>query len=105
MNGQIEISKDIIPYTFNIMLANETFEFRIDYNATGDMFTVSLSKDGIDLCVGEPIIYGMPLFGDLLTRGDFPKVVITPKDASGETIAVTYDNLSATVLLVVGEEK
>lgn len=101
----IEIEKDLIPYTFNITLNDEIFEFQIDYNNVADLFTVSLSINGVELCVGEPIIYGKPLFGDLRTRGDFPKVVITPKDASGETIAVTYDNLSSTVLLVVEDEQ
>lgn len=102
----IEINKDIIPYTFNIMLADELFEFRIDYNDTADIYTVSLSKDGVEICTGEPIIYGQPLFGDLVNRGNFPKVTITPIDESGENNSVTFDNLSSTVLLVVtgGEE-
>lgn len=100
----IEIEKDLIPYTFNISLNDELFEFRIDYNNTADMFTVSLSKGGEELCAGEPIIYGVPLFSDLATRGGFPNVVITPIDYSGETVSVTYDNLSSTVLLIVEEE-
>lgn len=97
----IEINKDIIPYTFNIALSEELYEMRIDYNNTANLFTVSLSKNGVELCTGEPIIYGQPLFGDLANRGDFPKVTITPIDESGENTAVTYDNLSTTVLLSV----
>ena len=101
----LEINKDLIPYTFKIMLAEEMFEFRIDYNDTADIFTVAVSKDGVTLCDGEPLIYGVPLFNDLLTRGNFPKVLIFPFDESGESTAVTYDNLSSTVLLyVVGED-
>lgn len=97
----LEINKSIIPYTFHILLAGELFEFRIDYNNTGDFFTVSLSKNGETLCTGEPIIYGFPLFGDLKTRGNFPKVDITPIDKSGEMCTVTFDNLSDLVLLSV----
>lgn len=97
----IEINKDNIPYTFKISLSNELYEMRIDYNNTADLFTVSLSKGDITLCTGEPIVYGQPLFGDLVNRGDFPKVSITPIDESGESNAVTYDNLSRTVLLKV----
>lgn len=97
----IKIEKDLIPYTFNITLYYEVFEFRIDYNVTADLFTVALFKDGVELCAGEPIIYGVPLFGDLLTRGNFPLVVICPIDESYETTAVTYDNFSSTVLLCV----
>lgn len=97
----LEINKDIIPYTFDILIGRELFNMRIDYNNTADLFTVTLTKNGTDLCVSEPIIYGMPLFGDLLTRGDFPDEIITPVDESGETCAVTFDNLSSTVLLSV----
>lgn len=97
----LEIKKDIIPYTFNIALQNEMFEMRIDYNNTADLFTVSLTKDGETLCIGEPVIYGKPLFSDIANRGNFPKVTITPIDESGEINAVTFDNLSKTVLLRV----
>lgn len=83
------------------MLAQELYEMRIDYNNTADLFTVSLSKDGVELCVGEPIVYGLPLFADLNTRKGFPQISITPTDESGENNAVTYDNLSNTVLLKI----
>ena len=103
---RLEINKNLIPYKFNILLNNELFELRVDYNNKADLFTVSLYKDNVELCVGEPIIYGMPLFGDLQNRGNFPRVVITPIDESGESNAVTYDNLSTTVFLnvSVGDE-
>lgn len=101
MNGYIEINKELIPYTFNILLSNEMFEFRIDYNNVADLFTVTLYKDGVALCSSEPIIYGQSLFGDLINRGHFPKVKITPIDDSGEYNAVTFDNLSKTVMLKV----
>ena len=97
----IDIEKDNIPYTFNISLNDELFEFLVDYNDTADLFTVSLSKNGKVLCSGEPIIYGVPLFKDLQTRGEFPKVTILPIDESNETTAVTFDNLSTTVFLSV----
>ena len=97
----IEIKKDIIPYYFNVLLGDTPYEMQINYNYTANLFTVTLSKGGTILCIGEPIVYGVPLFNDLLTRGNFPKVTITPIDESGETIAVTFDNLSSTVLLKV----
>ena len=101
----IDIEKDNIPYTFNISLADEIFEFGINYNNTADMFTASLSKNGVELCAGEPIVYGVSLFGDLKTRGEFPNVDIVPIDESGETISITFDNLSTTVFLsLTGDE-
>ena len=101
MDGELVINKDLIPYTFDILLADEMFNFHIGYNNAADVFTVTLSKDGVVLCAGEPIIYGVPLFGDLKNRGNFPKVNIIPLDDSGERNAVTYDNLSTTVILQV----
>ena len=101
----INIEKDLIPYTFNISLFGELFEFRVDYNNTADLFTISLYKNGVELCASEPIIYGVPLFNDIVNRGDFPLVLIIPLDLNGETTAVTYDNLSSTVFLkVFGDE-
>ena len=103
---EIEINKEIIPYTFNIVLSGEVYEMRVDYNNTADLFTIALYKDGVELCAGEPIIYGVPLFNDLYTRGDFPMVIITPIDESEETTTVTFDNLSSTVMLSVeGEDE
>lgn len=97
----LEINKNLIPYTFNIVLYGEQFSFRVDYNNTAHLFTVSASKNGVDLCTGEPLVYGVPLFRDLFTRGGFPLVVITPYDMSGRYDSVTYDNLSSTVQLYV----
>ena len=97
----VDINKDIIPYSFNILLGTDLYEMRFDYNNTADLFTVSLSKDGVELCAGEPIIYGVPLFKDLVTRGGFPTITITPIDPSGESVAITYDNLSLTAFLSV----
>lgn len=97
----IPISKDLIPYTFNIMLFNEAFDIRVDYNYTADLFTLSLSKGGTVLCDGEPLIYGKPLFADLLNRGGYPLVIIEPIDESERTCAVTFDNLGRTVFLRV----
>lgn len=82
----------------------ELFEFRVDYNETADLFTIAVSKDGVTLCAGEPLIYGVPLFADLYTRGDFPLVLICPMDESDETTAVTFDNLSSTVWLCIDED-
>ena len=97
----IDINKSIVPYTFEMLLGDEVYKMRIDYNNTGAFFTLSLAKGDELICAGEPIIYGMPLFGDLKNRGGFPTVTITPIDESGSACMVTFDNLSRTVLLRV----
>ena len=96
----IIINKEIIPYTFNILLADELFNLRIDYNNTADLFTVTLSKDGEIICV-EPIVYGVPLFKDLYQPDKYPALEILPIDESGQESKITFDNLGETVLLVV----
>lgn len=100
----IEISKSLIPYTFNIVLGNEEFTFRVDYNNTGEFFTVELSKNGKTLCSGEPIVYGRALFSDVRNQ-EFPAEDIVPYDPSGGYDAVTYNNLCEGVLLVIDNEE
>lgn len=96
----IEIDKSLIPYEFNIVLGGEEYNLRIDYNNTGRFFTVGLSKNGVTLCSGEPIIYGRVLFGDV-RNAKFPGIDIVPYDSSGSYNAVTKDNLGEGVLLVI----
>ncbi len=98
----IEINKALIPYNFNIALGGELFDLRVDYNYTGEFFTIELSKNGETLCAGEPIIYGKPLFSDV-RNSMFPKLNIIPLDPSDYYNAISFDNLCDNVLLVVEE--
>ena len=103
----IEIDKSVIPYEFNIVLADETFLIGVNYNETAQLFTLDLSKldeetgKFVTLCKGEPIIYGKPLWEDVFINEKYPAVVIVPYDESGENNAVTFDNLNETVFLVI----
>lgn len=97
----IPINKDLIPYTFDILLGGEMFNIRVDYNKTADMFTLALSKDGEKVCEGEPIVYGVPLWQDVFITGKYPAVIVVPCDENGDITAVTYDNLNETVFLVI----
>ena len=36
----IDIDKTKVPYEFEIVLNNETFQFELNYNSVGDFFTV-----------------------------------------------------------------
>lgn len=103
----IEIEKDNVPYEFDIELGDETFLIGVDYNETAEMFTLCLSKlneetgEYEEVCTGEPIVYGVPLWNDVYRSGKFPAVVIIPQDESGENNAVTFDNLNDTVFLKI----
>ena len=104
----LNIHKDLLPYECSILLAGELFGLQFNYNATADLFTVDLYRDGELICAGEPIVYGIPLWQDVYKAGIFPAVDIIPTDPSGESNAVTYDNLGSTVLLIVdngGDER
>lgn len=100
MKDRIEIKKSLIPYNFEIALPDELYSVTIHYNETADLFVISLSKDDVVLCGGEPVIYGMPLFGDIATP-NFPKLTIIPLDESGNFNKVTFDNFNDTVFLTV----
>ncbi len=100
----ILINKAIIPCDFNIVLGNEVFNMRVDYNNIGEFFTVELTKDEETLCAGEPIVYGKPLFSDV-RNSKFPAVDIVPYDPSGGYNKVTYSNLCEGVLLVIDDQE
>lgn len=97
----LQIKKEILPYECSIQLGGEIFGLLFKHNATADLFTVDLFKNGELVCAGEPIVYGQPLWGDVYKACVFPAVEIIPKDPSGECNAVTFDNLGRTVKLIV----
>lgn len=97
----LEINKNLLPYECTILLAGEQFGLQFNYNATADLFTVDLYRDGELICAGEPIVYGVPLWADVYRADTFPAVQIVPRDPSGESNAVTFDNLGTVVLLIV----
>ena len=98
---RILITKEFIPYSFKILLADELFTLTIHYNDKRDFFTVGLEKDGETICQAEPIVYGYPLFRDVYEAGKYPCIDIIPIDESGERNTVTFENLNATVFLTV----
>lgn len=98
---RILINKSLIPYSFDIMLADELFNLTVNYNEKHDFFTVALEKEGVMICEGEPIIYGSPLFGDIYKAGKYPCIDIIPLDESGERDTVTFKTLNESVFLIV----
>lgn len=91
----------MIPYSFDIPLADEIYTITVNYNSYADMFTLMLEKNGEMVCYGEPIVYGMPLWKDLYICGKYPALEIVPLDESGNMTAVTFENLNDTVFLTI----
>ncbi|MDR9857877.1 MULTISPECIES: phage baseplate plug family protein [unclassified Paenibacillus] len=98
----IEIEKDLIPYRFDISLADEMFTFEVHYNEEFDFFTVNLEKNGEILATGEKLIYGQPLFYDNQDNR-YPKVPIVPYDESENESEVNWRTLNESVFLYVIE--
>ena len=105
MRDKIIVKKELIPYGFHIALGKDKFNMRFAYNQQADLFTVSLYRDGILLCVDEPIIYGVPLFRDVYESGKFPVLDIVPVDESGQEQEVTWKNFGETVFLTIANGK
>ena len=103
----IKVDRDNIPYEYDITLSDENFRIGVEYNETAEFFTFRLSKldeetgKYVEICAGEPIVYGMPLWNDVYRSGKFPALAIVPLDESGESNAVTYDNIEKTVFLMI----
>ena len=101
MRDYLEIKKELVPYRFNILLADEWFELLVDYNKTADLFTAAFYKNN-ELVTVEPLILGVPFFADTYQPG-FPAITITPYSVTEN--AVTYENLGDSVLLTIDDEE
>lgn len=105
MKDFIPINKELIPYSFNILLGSTLFNLKVKYNKLKDLFTIDVLKDNEVICYSEPIIYGVPLFQDIFMIEKYPSVKIIPLDLSESTDKITYDNFYNTVFLYVDNEE
>ena len=104
MRDYIEIKKELIPYQFNILLADEWFGLYVDYNKSADLFTVSLYKNDERIST-EPLLLNVLLFKDVYQPKEFPAIDIVPYDSSGTAKAITWDNLGELVFLTIANEE
>lgn len=105
VRDRIIVNKDLIPYSFEIILGGNLFKLLFKHNEEGDFYTVTLYKDGEIVAAGEPLIYGVPLFNDIYIPNDFPSVDIVPLDESGEHNVITKENFNETVYLTIDDEE
>lgn len=100
----VDIEKDLIPYRFDVPIADEMFTFEIHYNAEHDFFSVDLERDGEVLAVGTKMVYGVPLYGDVQDNR-YPAYPLLPLDLAGKSSMVTWNTLSTSVFLYVIDEE
>lgn len=103
MRDRIKINKDLVPYSFTILLGDQWYELLVKYNKTSDLFTVTLYKDG-ELIATEPVIYGVRLFHDVWQPEIYPSIEIIPLDESGQNSTVSFENLGETVFLTIADD-
>lgn len=103
MRDRILVEKELIPYSFDILLGAEWFNLGFKYNETADLFTVTLSKNNEVLVYDEPIMYGQVLFSSMYRSGVYPMLNIVAWDESEQETAVTWDNFGETVFLTIDQ--
>lgn len=94
----IDIEKDKIPYRFEIVLKEETFQFEVLYNSIGDFFTLNLYKNHNLVTYGQKIVLNVDLF-DNIKHLDVPKLTIRPYDTTDEALKISYENMNEDVFL------
>lgn len=104
----IDVEKDLIPETFYIDLADETFKFKFSYNETGDFFTIDLylsdeRGEDVEIIMGEKLTLNKPLWSDI---GSIllPAPQLVPMDISGQETRITWENFGKTVFLYINDQ-
>ena len=101
MRDFVEINKEILPYQFNILLADQWFELYVNYNKYADLFTLTVYKDDELICT-EPLILNVPLFVDIYQPEKFPAILLTPHGVTEHS--VSFSNMGNTVFLTIDDE-
>lgn len=99
MASYIPVNRDLIPYTFDVMVGRSTYSLEFNYNADNDFFTVAIATINEILTSGEKLVLGKPLLSER-PYIEFP--LIKPLDSTGTAKKITWDNFGTTVLLYVG---
>ena len=101
------IDKELIPYTLDVTLSNQTFTFGINYNEKTNRFTADLLKNGTAIIQGEKITYGAPMFDSIQVDNsnnrntDIFSELLIPLDLSDTQTEVNFDNFYDSVFIYV----
>lgn len=103
----IPIDKTTLPERFDIDLADELFTMQVNYNETGDFFTIDLYEAGnsgedVAIIIGEKLMLGRPLWADV-PRVDLPAPTLIPLDIGMNAKRVSYENFGESVFLYIAD--
>jgi len=103
----IPIDKTALPERFDIDLADEPFTMQVNYNETGDFFTLDLyttgdSGEDVEFIMGEKLVLGRPLWADV-PRVDLPAPTLIPLDIGMKARRVFYENFGESVFLYIAD--
>ncbi|MFX3616218.1 MAG: hypothetical protein ACE3JK_01640 [Sporolactobacillus sp.] len=103
MRDYIPFDPEEVPTTFDIDLEGDSYTMGVNYNKTGDFYTIDLWDGSGDVIIlGEKMILGVPLFSQLVD----PRVPVTsliPMDESGKETRVSQSNFGKTVFLYIDD--
>lgn len=105
----IPIEKEELPIQFVIDFGEDSYVMKFSYNAVGDFFTASISKETDeeelrDIVLGEKMVINKPLFSDF-TESDLPLPALIPMDLSQLETRISWDNFGETVFLYVQDDE
>lgn len=103
----IPIDKTTLPERFDIDLADELFTMQVNYNETGDFFTIDLyttgdSGEDVAIITGEKLMLGRTLWADV-PRVDLPAPTLIPLDIGMNAKRVSYENFGESVFLYIAD--
>ncbi len=103
----IEIDKDLIPYTFEILL-NKNYKLGVKWNEYADKIVVDLFDiEDNPIFLGETMVYNQPLWWSFMEdvngnlNPDFPDNYLVPLSVDGVERDVNFENLQDKVVLTV----
>lgn len=103
MRDYIDFDYTQVPIQFAIDLEGDTYILGVNYNKTGDCYTVDLWDGSGDVIIlGEKLILGVPLFSQLVDER-VPVTSIVPMDESGKETRVSQNNFGKTVFLYIDD--
>lgn len=103
----IEIEKDKIPYTFDVVLTEKTYTITLKYNTFSGDFVADLELEGKTLVKGKKCLLGEPLFEEFgfdnnsNKNPDFYDELLVFYNLTWQDETITLENLQETVFLYV----